>query len=130
MRVHIAAAMSAGAFAVVIGCAGCSAGPAHPRPSPARSSVAAPAPVALPTRSLPSPVVISATRAEQGLPGAVLGALSDPAGGAGAIEVAASPDGRYAFVTEEASQQAAVFNPHRALTEGFGPADYAGAIPL
>jgi DNA-binding beta-propeller fold protein YncE len=221
MRVHIAAAMSAGAFAAVIGCAGCSAGPAQLRPSPARSSVAAPVPVALPTRSLPSPdcstetaraprlhsartamvnlpgtpfgvvvtpdgrwafvtlinsvevlrlgpslapvkvrviplpaaspaegetltadgryllaaagsgaVVISATRAEQGLPGAVLGTLSDPAGGAGAIEVAASPDGRYAFVTEEASQRAAVFNLHRALTEGFGPADYAGAIPL
>ena len=221
MRVRIAAAMSAGAVAAVIGCAGCSAGSAHPQPSPARSSAAAPAPVVLPVRSLPSPgcsaaaagspqlssvrtamvkvpgtpfgvvvtpdarwafvalinsvevmrlgpslapvkvraiplpaadpalgetltrdgryllaaagggaVVISVTRAEQGLPGAVLGVLSDPGGGAEAIEVAASPDGQYAFVTQEASQRAAVFNLHRALTQGFGPADYVGAIPL
>ena len=75
-------------------------------------------------------VVISVARAEQGQPGAVLGRLTDPAGAAGAIEVAVSPDGRYAFVTEEGSQQAAVFNLRMALTQGFGPRDYVGAIPL
>ncbi len=75
-------------------------------------------------------VVISVARAEQGQPGAVLGTLTDPAGGAGGIEVAVSPDGGFAFVTQEDSQQAAVFNLRLALTRGFGPADYVGAIPL
>jgi DNA-binding beta-propeller fold protein YncE len=91
--------------------------------------------------------VLSVTRAESGAPGAVLGMLSAPggtAGGAGggpqggagggpqggAIEVAASPDGRFAFVTLEDSQQAAVFNLDAALSRGFGPADYVGSIPL
>ena len=75
-------------------------------------------------------VVISVARAEQGQPGAVLGRLTDPARAGGAIEVAVSPDGRYAIVTEEGSQQAAVFNLRMALTQGFGPRDYVGAIPL
>jgi DNA-binding beta-propeller fold protein YncE len=48
----------------------------------------------------------------------------------GAIEVAASPDGRFAFVTLENSQQAAVFNLGAAVSRGFGPADYVGSIPL
>ena len=48
----------------------------------------------------------------------------------GAIEVAASPDGRFAFVTLEDSQRAAVFNLGAALSRGFGPADYVGSIPL
>jgi DNA-binding beta-propeller fold protein YncE len=74
--------------------------------------------------------VISVARAERGTPGAVLGTLADPTGGSGAIEVAVSPDGRYAFVTMEDSQHAAVFDLHRALTQGFGPADYVGSIPL
>ena len=75
-------------------------------------------------------VVISVARAEQGQPGAVLGTLTNPAGGAGGIEVAVSPDGGFAFVTQEGSQQAAVFNLRLALTRGFGPADFVGAIPL
>jgi DNA-binding beta-propeller fold protein YncE len=74
-------------------------------------------------------VVISAARAERGGAGAVLGTLTDPHGG-GAIEVALSPDDRFAFVTQEGSAQAAVFNLQSALTRGFGPADYVGAIPL
>jgi len=83
--------------------------------------------------------VLSVTRAESGAPGAVLGTLSAPggtSGGAsggpqgGAIEVAASPDGRFAFVTLEDSQQAAVFNLGAAVSRGFGPADYVGSIPL
>jgi DNA-binding beta-propeller fold protein YncE len=75
-------------------------------------------------------VVVSVARAEQGSPGAVLGTLSDPTGGLGATQVAVSPDGAYAFVTLEDSQRAAVFNLRRALTRGFGPADYVGSIPL
>jgi DNA-binding beta-propeller fold protein YncE len=75
-------------------------------------------------------VVISVARAEQGSPDAVLGTLSDPEGGLGAIEVAVSPDDDYAFVTQEDSGRAAVFNLHRALTRGFGPADFVGTIPL
>jgi DNA-binding beta-propeller fold protein YncE len=86
--------------------------------------------------------VLSVARAESGAAGAVLGTLSAPgdsgaSGGAsnggptgGAIEVAASPDGRFAFVTLEDSQQAAVFNLGAALSRGFGPADYVGSIPL
>ena len=83
--------------------------------------------------------VLSVARAESGAAGAVLGTLS-AAGGSGAaagggppggaIEVAASPDGRFAFVTLEDSQRAAVFNLGAALSRGFGPADYVGSIPL
>ena len=77
-------------------------------------------------------VVLSVARAEQGASGAVLGTLATPAGarGGGAIEVAVSPDDRYAFVTLEDSDRAAVFNLAKALADGFGPADYVGSIPL
>lgn len=78
-------------------------------------------------------VVLSAARAESGAAGAVLGTLSAPGGSGapgGAIEVTASPDGRFAFVTLEDSQRAAVFNLGAALSRGFGPADYVGSIPL
>jgi DNA-binding beta-propeller fold protein YncE len=75
-------------------------------------------------------VVISVARAEQDRPDAVLGMLTDPVSGSGAIEVAVSPNGEYAFVTQEGSQQAAVFNLHRALTQGFANSDFVGAIPL
>jgi DNA-binding beta-propeller fold protein YncE len=75
-------------------------------------------------------VVISVARAEQGRPDAVLGTLTDPGGGSGAIEVAVSPDGHYAFVTQEDSGRAAVFNLHRALYSGFGAGDFVGTIPL
>jgi len=84
--------------------------------------------------------VLSVARAESGAAGAVLGTLSAPGGASGgassggptggAIEVAASPDGRFAFVTLEDSRQAAVFNLGAALSRGFGPADYVGNIPL
>lgn len=75
-------------------------------------------------------VVISVARAERGSAGAVLGTLTDPHGGIGAIEVALSPGDRFAFVTQENSDQAAVFNLRRALTHGFSPADFVGSIPL
>ena len=79
-------------------------------------------------------VVISAARAEAGTAGAVLGTLAaprqarGPAGGA--IEVAVSPDSRFAFVTLEYADEAVVFNLAAALAEGFGSAGYVGAIPL
>jgi DNA-binding beta-propeller fold protein YncE len=75
-------------------------------------------------------LVVSVARAEQGRPDAVLGTMSDPTGGAGAIEVAVSPDGDYAFVTQEDSSQVAVFNLHRAVTRGFGADDFVGTIPV
>jgi len=74
-------------------------------------------------------VVVSVARAEQGRADAVLGTLGDPTNG-GAIEVAVSADGAYAFVSQEGSAQASVFNLHRALTRGFGSADLVGAIQL
>ena len=78
-------------------------------------------------------VVISVARAEQRAAGAVLGTLVAPGGataGTGAIEVAVSPDGRFAFVSLEDAQRAAVFNLGHALAHGFGAADYVGSIPL
>jgi DNA-binding beta-propeller fold protein YncE len=81
-------------------------------------------------------VVISVARAESGAAGAVLGTLAAPSGtgqgalSASAIEVATSRDGRYAFVTLEYDQRAAVFNLAGAVSRGFGSADYVGSIPL
>jgi len=74
-------------------------------------------------------VVIDAARAEDGAAGAVLGTLSSPAG-RGAVEVAVSPDDRFAFVTLELSDSLAVFDLHKALAGGFGPADFVGTVPL
>jgi DNA-binding beta-propeller fold protein YncE len=86
-------------------------------------------------------VVISVSRAESGQPGAILGVLGgEPAAvpGApprirqpdGAIEVAVSPDGRFAFVSLEDSGSIAVYNLHHALTDGFGASDLVGLIPV
>ena len=74
-------------------------------------------------------VVIDVARAEDGAAGAVLGTLSSPAG-RGAVEVAVSPDDRFAFVTLELSDSLAVFDLHKALASGFGPADFVGTVPL
>jgi DNA-binding beta-propeller fold protein YncE len=74
-------------------------------------------------------VVIDVARAEDGAAGAVLGTLSSPAG-RGSVEVAVSPDDRFAFVTLELSDSLAVFDLHKALASGFGPADFAGTVPL
>ena len=62
-------------------------------------------------------VVISVARAEAGRPNAVVGRLTSP-NGFEAIEVAVSPDGRYAFVSLESSFKIAVFRLHQALTRG------------
>jgi DNA-binding beta-propeller fold protein YncE len=74
-------------------------------------------------------VVLSARAAEAGSPHAVLGVLAGPAGIGGAIEVAVSPDARFAFVSLEDAGKIAVFNLQRALADGFSPADYVGSIP-
>jgi DNA-binding beta-propeller fold protein YncE len=47
-----------------------------------------------------------------------------------AVQVAISPDGRFAFVTLQFSRRVAVFDLGRALTDGFGPADLVGQIPM
>jgi DNA-binding beta-propeller fold protein YncE len=81
-------------------------------------------------------VVISVARAEAGAAGAVLGTLSGPGQAGrpgladGAIEVAVSPDSRFAFVTLENDAEAAVFNLDTAAAHGFGDAGYVGAVPL
>ncbi len=82
-------------------------------------------------------VVISVARAESGAAGAVLGTLAAP-GGSGlgqgalsgsAIEVATSRNGRYAFVTLEYDQRAAVFNLAAASSrEGAVPAQHPVGI--
>jgi len=79
-------------------------------------------------------VVLSVQAAERGGAGAVLGTLSSPrtAGHAppgGAIEVAVSPDGRYAFVSLEDSAGIAVFNLARALASGFRTSGFVGDVP-
>jgi DNA-binding beta-propeller fold protein YncE len=76
-------------------------------------------------------VVVSVPAAEAGARGAVLGVLSAPPGPhpGGAIEVAVSPDGRYAFVSLESADEIAVFNLTAALADGFGAGAYVGAIP-
>jgi DNA-binding beta-propeller fold protein YncE len=74
--------------------------------------------------------VIAAAAAERGGKNAVLGQVTAPNGqDLGAIEVAVTPDGRYAFVSEEEADEVAVFNLSRALAGHYGPASYVGAIP-
>ena len=73
--------------------------------------------------------VVNVSRAEQGGTGPLLGTLSGP-DGAGAIEVAVSPDGRFAFVSLEGSAAIAVFDLRLALTRGFGASGFVGTIPV
>ena len=74
-------------------------------------------------------VVVDVARAESGAAGAVLGTLSGPRPG-GAIEVAVSPDDRYAFVSIEYASEIAVFDLGAALADGLRSSHYVGAIPL
>ena len=73
--------------------------------------------------------VINVSRAESGGAGALLGTLGSGSAG-GAIEVAVSPDGRFAFVSLEDSASIAVYNLQRGLAEGFGRSDLVGMIPV
>lgn len=75
-------------------------------------------------------VVVDAERAEQGRDGAVLGRLRAPNGGAGAIEVATSADGRFAFVTLEGAGRMAVFNLAAAVAGHFRASEFIGSVPL
>jgi len=74
-------------------------------------------------------VVLRVTRAEHGRAGSVLGTLRSP-GGAGAVEVALSPDGRFAFVTLQGSGTLAVFNLAAALASGLHDSGFVGAVRL
>jgi DNA-binding beta-propeller fold protein YncE/tRNA A-37 threonylcarbamoyl transferase component Bud32 len=58
-----------------------------------------------------------------------VGSLTSP-GGKGALQVVPSPDDKFAFVAMQNSGNVAVFNLHKALTAGFGPADFVGMIPM
>jgi DNA-binding beta-propeller fold protein YncE len=78
--------------------------------------------------------IISTAAAERGGKDAVLGQVAVPGGRLsrvrkGAIEVAVTPDGRYAFISEEDADQVDVFNLSRALAGHYGAASYVGAIP-
>jgi DNA-binding beta-propeller fold protein YncE len=44
--------------------------------------------------------------------------------------VAVSANDQLAFVSLAGTSHIAVFNLHQALTRGFGPADYIGAVPV
>ncbi len=77
-------------------------------------------------------VVVSVAAAEHGSPQAVLGELAAPGGAsvASAIEVAVTPDGRYAFVSLEYAYQIAVFDLAQAIASGFSANSYVGAVPM
>jgi serine/threonine-protein kinase len=59
------------------------------------------------------------------------GTLTSPDGSSShAVQVAVSPDDKFAFVTLQSSGHLAVFNLHKALTSGFGPPSFVGQIPV
>ena len=60
---------------------------------------------------------------------AEVGALLAPSG-TGAIEVAVTPDGEFAFVTLEDSAEMAVFNLGGALNSDFASSGFVGDVPL
>ena len=74
-------------------------------------------------------VVVSVAAAEDGTGKPVAGTLTSPAG-SGAVEVAISADGKFAFVTLQNSARMAVFNLGAGLARGFGRADFVGYVPL
>lgn len=76
--------------------------------------------------------VISVQAAEHGSRHAVLGELIRPgrSTSGGAIEVAVTPDGRFAFVSLEDAAEIAVFNLAKAIASSFRPGSgYIGTIP-
>ncbi len=74
-------------------------------------------------------VVISVARAEHHRRGSVLGTLTSPHGD-GAVEVALSRDGQFAFVTLENSGTMAVFNLRAALASELRTSGFVGDIRL
>ena len=73
-------------------------------------------------------IVMDVASAEAG-DAAVVGTLTSQFGD-GAVEVALSPDDKFAFVTLENNAAMVVFNLESALINGFGPSDVVGKIPL
>jgi YVTN family beta-propeller protein len=73
--------------------------------------------------------VIDVARAIGGQPDAWLGSLIAPQPAKGAFEAVSSADSRFAFVTIAGDQEVAVFSLAHAISSGFGPGDYVGAIP-
>ena len=73
-------------------------------------------------------IVVNVAAAESGAANPVVGTLTSS--GTGAIQVAFSTDGNYAFVTLEDSDEAAVFNFAAALASGFATSGLVGYIPL
>ncbi len=75
--------------------------------------------------------VVSAQAAEQGSGNAVLGTLSSGGRGSagGAIEVATSRDGRFAFVSLEDSGKIAVFSLQQALASHLRTSGFVGDVP-
>ena len=73
-------------------------------------------------------LVLDVANAEQGV-SPIVGTLTSPFG-TGAVEVAVSPDDKFAFVTMESSADLVVFNLQRALADGFTPSDVVGKVPL
>ncbi len=73
--------------------------------------------------------MISVRAAETGGKHAMVGVLAGTSRTLGAIEVAVSPDGRYAFVSDEVSDVISVFNLSRALARGFRRGYFVGTIP-
>jgi len=74
-------------------------------------------------------IVINVAVAEQGSSSPITGTLTSPYG-KGAVEVAISPNDKFAFVTLQDSADMVVFNLSSALTNGFGPSDVVGRIKL
>ncbi|HEX3616061.1 MAG TPA: YncE family protein [Solirubrobacteraceae bacterium] len=76
-------------------------------------------------------IVVDTARAQAGDRDAVLGTLDKGSGGGfgGAIEVAVSPDGRYAFVSLEDLAQIAVYRLAAAVADHFSKPEFVGAIP-
>jgi DNA-binding beta-propeller fold protein YncE len=74
-------------------------------------------------------IVISVQQAEQGAANPVTGVLDSPSG-SGAAQVAASPDGKFVFLTLQNTTHMAVFNLARALSGGFNSGDFVGFVPL
>jgi DNA-binding beta-propeller fold protein YncE len=74
-------------------------------------------------------VVINVSRAESGGAHALAGTLGSGSAD-GAIEVAVSPDDRFAFVSLEDLASIAVYNLQRGLAEGFSAPDLVGMIPV
>ena len=73
--------------------------------------------------------VFQVSSLEQQAGASPLGSLTSP-GQQHAEDVAITPNGRYAFVTFQNSAHVGVFRLKRALTHGFGPADFVGLIKV